>query len=77
VRSQEELFSILQQSDAIGSDEERKRAVDLLEEMTGNKSVGIGIKEVLLAVGTARRDRDQAERFARQVADKILDRDAV
>ena len=60
-----ELLHVLNQSGAIGDPE---RAINELREMTNSESVSVGIKKVLLAIETAKQDRDMSARFAQVVA---------
>ena len=65
VGSHAELLHILNQSGAI---EDPERAISELREMTNSESVSVGIKKVLLAIETAKQDRDMSTRFAQVIA---------
>lgn len=60
-----ELSFIMEQSGAFG---DPNRAIHELREMTRSESVGVGIKKILLAMETAKQDRDREGRFAQTMA---------
>ena len=51
-----------------GAFERPDRAIQELREMTRSDSVGVGIKKILLAIETAKQDRDREGRFAQAMA---------
>lgn len=61
VNSHQELAYILEQS---GKFQDPRRAIDELRQLTGGNEVGVGIKNVLLGIETAKQDRDREEKFA-------------
>ena len=70
VNSQEELAHILQHSGAF-SDRDLQRAIGELQEITGSAEIGVGIKEILTGIETAKKDQDMPGRFARDMAQAI------
>ncbi len=60
-----ELSHILEQSSVF---QDPARAISELRELTGNNSVGVGIKKILLGIETAKQDRDREGRFANVIA---------
>lgn len=61
VNTHQELSYILEQS---GAFQDPRRAIDELQHMMGSNDVGVGIKNVLLSIETAKQDRDREEKFA-------------
>ncbi|KAI9727297.1 MAG: transport between ER and Golgi ATPase protein [Chrysothrix sp. TS-e1954] len=77
VGSQEELYRVLDMAGAFGGERgELKRAVGTLEEMTGRREVGVGIKNVLDALRTSRRAKEgeQVNRFVAEMEQAVLER---
>jgi vesicle-fusing ATPase len=70
VNAQNELAHILQKSGAFG-DQDLQRAIGEIQEMTGSTEIGVGIKEVLTAIKTAKQDQDLPGRFASVISRKI------
>ncbi|EGD94778.1 vesicle-fusing ATPase [Trichophyton tonsurans CBS 112818] len=67
INTYEELAYILQQEQTLSSDE-IKSALSRIRELTQNDKIGVGVKKVLLGVGTAKQDTDKATRFASVIA---------
>ncbi|KAL9122614.1 MAG: hypothetical protein Q9187_000828 [Circinaria calcarea] len=65
VSSHEELAHILRRS---GAFEDPERAISELRSLTKSKSVGVGIKKILLGIETAKQDRDMVGRFVNVIA---------
>ena len=70
VNTQSELAHVLQNSDAF-SDRDRDRAIGEIQEITGSAEVGVGIKQILTAINTAKQDQDLPGRFARVMSRQI------
>ena len=70
VNTQAELAHVLQQSGAF-ADRDLQRAIGEIQEITGGAEIGVGIKQILTAINTARQDQDLPGRFARVVARQI------
>jgi vesicle-fusing ATPase len=68
VNSQRELGHILQESNAF---EDIDRALREIEESTGSKDIGVGIKKILTGIETAKQDQDVPGRFARVMSRAI------
>ena len=67
INTYEELAYILQQEQTLSSDE-IKSALSRIRELTQSDKIGVGVKKVLLGVGTAKQDTDKATRFASVIA---------
>ncbi|EFQ97860.1 vesicular-fusion protein SEC18 [Nannizzia gypsea CBS 118893] len=67
INTYEELAYILQQEQTLSSDEV-KSALSRIRELTQSDKIGVGVKKVLLGVGTAKQDTDRASRFASVIA---------
>lgn len=61
VNTHQELLYILEQS---GAFQDPRRAINELREMTGGNDVGVGIKDILLGIETAKQDPDREGEFA-------------
>lgn len=72
VNSQQELAFIMQQSGKF-SEQEIQRSIGLIEETTGSRRIGVGVRRVLLGIQTAAQvqDRDPAGRFAEAMSSAI------
>lgn len=70
VNTQAELAHVLQQSGAF-ADRDLQRAIGEIQEITGNADVGVGIKQILTGINTAKQDQDVAGRFARVMSRQI------
>jgi vesicle-fusing ATPase len=60
----------LQQSEAF-SEQDLHRAIGEIEEITGSKEVGVGIKKILVGIETASQDEDVPGRFAQVMSHAI------
>ncbi|KAF2108710.1 P-loop containing nucleoside triphosphate hydrolase protein [Lophiotrema nucula] len=63
VNEQQELAHILQHSGAF-SEQDQDRAIREIQDITGSREVGVGIKRILTSIETAKQDSDLAGRFA-------------
>jgi vesicle-fusing ATPase len=70
VNTQAELAHVLQHSGAF-SDQDQRRAIGEIQEITGGVNVGVGIKKILTAIQTAKEDQDVPGRFARVMSQAI------
>ncbi|KAJ4992201.1 ATPase [Stagonosporopsis vannaccii] len=70
VNSQQELAHVLQESGAF-SDRDQQRAISEIEEITGSREIGVGIKKILTGIETAKQDQDVPGRFARVMSRAI------
>jgi vesicle-fusing ATPase len=70
VNTQAELAHVLQHSGAF-SDQDQRRAIGEIQEITGGANVGVGIKKILTAIQTAKEDQDVPGRFARVMSQAI------
>jgi vesicle-fusing ATPase len=70
VNTQAELAHVLQHSGAF-SDQDQRRAIGEIQEITGSAEVGVGIKKILTAIQTAKEDQDVPGRFARVMSQAI------
>lgn len=70
VNTQAELANVLRESGAF-SDEDQKRAISEIEEITGSQDIGVGIKKILTGIETAKQDQDVPGRFARVMSRAI------
>ncbi|KAI5295877.1 transport between ER and Golgi ATPase protein [Ascosphaera acerosa] len=69
VRSYDELALVLRETRAFGDDHAAvQRVLDSIREVTAAQAIGVGIKEVLGAISTARQDEDMAEGFVTAMA---------
>ncbi|KAF2808032.1 AAA-domain-containing protein [Mytilinidion resinicola] len=75
VNTQEELAHVLRHS-GVFSDRDQQQAVTEIQEMTGSTEIGVGIKQILEGIRTAKQDKDVAGRFARIMSQAIADRTA-
>ncbi|KAF2495115.1 AAA-domain-containing protein [Lophium mytilinum] len=75
VNTQEELAHVLRHS-GVFSDRDQQQAITEIQEMTGSTEVGVGIKQILEGIRTAKQDKDVAGRFARIMSQAIADRTA-
>jgi len=74
VKSFTELATILQQTEAFGpgTEEHIRGSLNELKSITGSEQVGLGIKKVLLAIGEAQQDKENAPgRFAEVISQQI------
>ncbi|KAK2773207.1 transport between ER and Golgi ATPase protein [Onygenales sp. PD_12] len=67
VNTYPELSYILREAQAF-SPQETEEALRGLKELTQSDRIGVGIKKVLLGIGTAKQDTDRAGRFAAVIA---------
>ncbi|KAM5475692.1 transport between ER and Golgi ATPase protein [Microsporum audouinii] len=67
INTYDELAYILQQEQTLTPDEV-KSALLRIRELTQSEKIGVGVKKVLLGVGTAKQDTDRANRFASVIA---------
>ncbi|EOA84868.1 transport between ER and Golgi ATPase protein [Exserohilum turcicum] len=70
VNTQAELANVLRESGAF-SDSDQQRAISEIEEITGSREVGVGIKKILTGIETAKQDQDVPGRFARVMSRAI------
>jgi vesicle-fusing ATPase len=70
VNTQAELAHVLQHSGAF-SEQDQRRAIGEIQEITGGVEVGVGIKKILTAIQTAKEDQDVPGRFARVMSQAI------
>lgn len=70
VNTQAELANVLRESGAF-SDDDQKRAISEIEEITGSQDIGVGIKKILTGIETAKQDQDVPGRFARVMSRAI------
>ena len=73
VNTQEELAYVMRHNGAF-SDGDARRACQEIEEVTGSRDIGVGIKSILTGIKTAKQDSDQVGRFASFVVDGIAER---
>ncbi|KAF2279561.1 AAA-domain-containing protein [Westerdykella ornata] len=64
VNTQAELAHVLRESGAF-SDQDLQRAIGEIQEITGSAEIGVGIKQILTGINTAKQDQDLPGRFAR------------
>ena len=69
VRDLDELERIMKHSKVFQDKRRRDDALKDFESRTGNRSVGIGIKSILLAIDTAKQDEDLEGRFVQTIVD--------
>jgi vesicle-fusing ATPase len=70
VNTQKELAHILEKSGAF-SDQDLRRAIGEIQEITGSQEIGVGIKQILTGINTAKQDQDLPGRFARVISRQI------
>ena len=70
INTQAELAHLLQYS-GVFSESNQQRTIADIQEITGSKDVGVGIKKVLTAIKTAEEDQDVPGRFARIMSQAI------
>lgn len=70
VNTQAELAHILTESGAF-SVSDQQRAIGEIQEITGRKEIGVGIKKILTGIETAKQDQDVPGRFARVMSRAI------
>lgn len=70
VNTQGELRHVLQESGAF-EEHDLERAIGEIQEITGGTDIGVGIKQILTAINTAKQDQDVPGRFARVIARQI------
>lgn len=70
VNSQSELANVLRESGAF-SDNDQRRAIGEIQEITGSTDIGVGIKKILTGIETAKQDQDVPGRFARVMSRAI------
>lgn len=70
VNTHEELAQIMRQSGAF-SDQDIRRSIGEIQDITGKTQVGVGIKNILVHIDTAKQDEDVPGRFARVMAEDI------
>lgn len=70
VNTQSELAHVLQQSGAF-TDRDMQRAIGETQEITGSAEIGVGIKQILTGINTAKQDQDLPGRFARVMSRQI------
>jgi vesicle-fusing ATPase len=73
LHSYNDLALVMQESKAF-SDEDIRRALHEIKDITGSQAVSVGIKKVLLAIETAKQDSDMATRFASVIQKAINER---
>ena len=73
VNSYGELSYILKESNALSSTDQQ-HALREMQELTRSKTVGVGIKKILLGIETARQDEDMPRRFAAVMARAVAER---
>lgn len=73
VNTHEELRHVLRESGAYG-EREQERAIAEIRDVTGRKEVGVGIKNILLGIETAKQDEDMVGRFVGVVARAVAER---
>ncbi|KAI9800633.1 MAG: hypothetical protein M1825_003955 [Sarcosagium campestre] len=76
VNSQQELAHILKDSGAF-SDQDVRRTISEITEMTRSDEVGVGVKKILLGIETARQDEDMCGRFASVIARAVAERGGI
>lgn len=69
VNTQAELAAVLRESGF--SEEDQRRSIGEIEEITGSREIGVGIKKILTGIETAKQDQDVPGRFARVVSQAI------
>lgn len=74
VSTQQELGQVLRQSGAF-SDGDNQQAIRQIEDITGSREVGVGIKKILTGIETAKQDQDMPGRFAQVIAEAIATRE--
>lgn len=67
VNTYDELAHILRETQSF-SPQEIDQSLTRLRELTNSERIGVGIKKVLLGIGTAKQDTDKASRFASVIA---------
>ncbi|KAF2102020.1 AAA-domain-containing protein [Rhizodiscina lignyota] len=70
VQTQQELAHILRHTGSF-SDRDQGRAIAEIESQTGSKEIGLGIKDILMGIGTAKQHEDVADQFAWFISDAI------
>jgi vesicle-fusing ATPase len=70
VNTQAELANVLRESGAF-SDDDQRRAISEIQDITGSTEVGVGIKKILTGIETAKQDQDVPGRFARVMSRAI------
>jgi vesicle-fusing ATPase len=70
VNTHDELAYIMQQSGAF-SEHDIQRSIGEIQDITGKSQVGVGIKNILVHIDTAKQDEDKPGRFAREMAEDI------
>ncbi|KAI9696085.1 MAG: transport between ER and Golgi ATPase protein [Candelina mexicana] len=73
VTTHAELRHILRESGAF-SDQDQQRAIGEIREMTRSEEIGVGIKNILLGIETAKQDEDMVGRFAGVIARAVAER---
>ncbi|KAK6438472.1 transport between ER and Golgi ATPase protein [Oleoguttula sp. CCFEE 5521] len=68
VNTQQELAHIMHDS---GQFEDIQRAIQMIEETTGKREIGVGVQQVILGIQTAMQVEDRTGRFAEVMADFI------
>ncbi|WEW54950.1 transport between ER and Golgi ATPase protein [Emydomyces testavorans] len=67
VNTYEELMHILRETESFSS-QEMEMALSGVRDMTQSDKIGVGVKKVLLGIGTAKQDTNKARRFASVIA---------
>lgn len=67
VDSYDELQGVLKEEGSFSS-QEINQALSRIQDLTQSEKIGVGIKKVLLGIGTAKQDTDRAGRFASVIA---------
>jgi vesicle-fusing ATPase len=75
VNSHDDLASVLKQSGVFTDRQVIMRILSELEDVTGTREVGVGIKRVLDAVTRAKQSRDAPGRFVEIIAEAVADRE--
>ncbi|OQO11703.1 hypothetical protein B0A48_03430 [Cryoendolithus antarcticus] len=68
VNTQQELAHIMHDS---GQFEDIQRAIQMIEETTGSRDIGVGVQQVILGIQTAMQVEDRTGRFAEVMSDFI------
>lgn len=73
LKSYQELEQVMTESKAFSSSD-IQRSIAEIRDITRSEDVGVGIKRILLAIETAKQDRDMAARFAGVMSRAIAER---
>ncbi len=72
VANHEELKIVLRELNVFNADDTQRVLTDL-EESTRSRELNVGVKKILMAVETARQDRDPAARFSSAMSTAVID----